>query len=718
MDSGLEKTIPPLTELARSEPDLLFALAAIGRTLEAEFQPRAFLDDLSTAVGPFIPHDRLGIGYLAEDRRTFSLFAEHGAPGFLPETDRYTTDLERPARFPVADSPLAEVFNGNVLCASDLVSDSRFVAYREQLKTAEIRSAIFVPLVVGSRVIGGLSAMSRVADAYGPAQVERIRSVGRLIGPFVETIALLHRERRRQHRVGRLKGVPQAIGGSLDLRENLATVGDAIRPAIDFDTMGVILFKPGDQEYVLFGTVGEPPVKGVESIPPTQFSCAARVMAGQPVLFQKASREFDPGWRGDRAMLAAGFESCLWVPLHFGDEVKGALLFGKHEPYWYDDVDVEVATVAAGQIVLGVQHQSLAEEQRRRAAIERRAQTLERSLKSVRSELLQRYDFDQILGRSPSLRETLTRAGQVARTEVTVLVTGESGTGKELVARAIHHASPRSDGPYVAVNCAALPDTLLESELFGHERGAFTGADRRKPGRFELAAGGTLFLDEIGELSAAVQVKLLRVIQEREYQRVGGTATIKADVRLIAATNRDLAAEVAAGRFRSDLFYRLSVFNVHLPPLRERGDDVLLLADHFIRSLGAHMGKSDLTLSRDACELLRQHPWPGNIRELQNAIERSLITSEGSLITAAHLAISPIPQPGTLQLPADSPPPAAAPPAPSGAAGSLQDLERAAILEALRRTNGHKSRAAALLGLTRFQLYTRLKRYDIDLTKF
>jgi len=717
MDSGLEKHFTPLTESAGLEPDLLLALAAIVRGLEAEFQPRVFLGGLSTALGPFVPHDRLSVGFLADDRRTFSVFAEHGAPGFLPGTNRYTADLERPARFPVADSPLDEVFNGNVLCATDLLADPRFVVYRDELKAAGIRSAISVPLLVGSRIIGALNAMSCVADVYGPVQVERMRSVGRLIGPFIETIAMLYRERRRQHRIGRLKGIPHALAASLDLREILATVGEAVRPAFDFDTMGVILFKPGGQEYELFGTVGDQPVPGVESIPTSQFSYAATLMAGRPVLFQEASKEFDPGWAGDRAMLTAGLESCLWVPLHFGDEVGGVLFLGNHGSYWYDDVDVEVATVVASHIVLGIQHQRLAEEQRRRAAIERRAKTLERSLKSARSELLQRYDFNQILGRSPILRETLTRAAQVARTEVTVLVTGESGTGKELVARAIHHASPRSDGPFVAVSCAALPDTLLESELFGHERGAFTGADRQKPGRFELAAGGTLFLDEIGELSAAVQVKLLRVIQEREYQRVGGTATLTADVRLIAATNRDLAAEVTTGRFRSDLFYRLSVFNVHLPPLRERGDDVLLLADHFIRSLGEKMGKGDLTLSRDACELLRRHPWPGNIRELQNAIERSLITSEGALITATHLAISPGSQPVASQ-PQAAPPPQAALSAPASAPGSLQELEREAILDALQRTHGHKSRAAALLGLSRFQLYTRLKRYNIDPTQF
>jgi transcriptional regulator with GAF, ATPase, and Fis domain len=296
----------------------------------------------------------------------------------------------------------------------------------------------------------------------------------------------------------------------------------------------------------------------------------------------------------------------------------------------------------------------------------------------------------------------------VARTETTVLITGESGTGKELVARAIHHASPRGDGPFVGVNCAALPDTLLEAELFGHERGAFTGADRQKPGRFELAAHGTLFLDEIGELSPAVQVKLLRVLQEREFQRLGGTATLKANVRVIAATNRDLAAEMTAGRFRSDLFYRLAVFNVHLPSLRERGDDVLLLADSFLRSLAAKMGKGDVTLSRDAREVLPRHSWPGNIRELQNAMERALITCEGTLVTAAHLAI-PVPS-------EQSSPPRSPEPVRPTTPMALDELERKAIIDALQRTHGHKARAAALLGLTRFQLYGRLKRYHIELS--
>ena len=689
------------------EADLFVCLAAVARALQAEFRPGTFLDNLSGALHPFVPHDHLGVGYLAPDGRTFSAFAEHGGPGLLPPTGCYTTDLQRAARFPVADSPLAAVFDGHALYVADLLADPGFVRQRDSIEAAGLRSAVIVPIMAGSRVIGELSAASRIAAAYDDVHVERLRTVGRMVGPFVDVIAQLHRERRRRHRMDRLSHITKMLGTTLDLREILAPVGEAVRPAIAFDAMGVIMLDPSTWKWAFFGTTGEPPVPGIERIPAAEFSFAGALMAGRPVLFDEAMKRLDSALAGDRAVLAAGLESCLWVPMHFGDAVGGTLFFGKHEPYCYDDVDVEVATVIGARIALGIQHQRLAEEQRRLASAERRARGLEQSLKSARRELHQRYGFDQMIGDSPLLHEALTRAAQVARTETTVLLTGESGTGKELVARAIHYASPRADGPFVAVNCAALPDTLLESELFGHERGAFTGADRQKPGRFELAAQGTLFLDEIGELPGPVQVKLLRVLQEREFERVGGTATLKADVRLIAATNRDLMTEMAAARFRTDLFYRLSVFNVHLPPLRERGDDVLLLADSFVRTLAPKMGRSDVTLSRDAVELLRRHPWPGNIRELQNAIERGLITCEGTLVTAAHLALS---LPSERMIPSKQPEPVR----PAASSVDLHELERRAIVDALERTHGHKARAAALLGLTRFQLYSRLKRYGIE----
>jgi two-component system response regulator AtoC len=418
-----------------------------------------------------------------------------------------------------------------------------------------------------------------------------------------------------------------------------------------------------------------------------------------------AEAELDFQRPGDRALCEYGARALLTVPLLICEHVEGVLCFAKRRPHWYDRADVEIATAIAAQLVVALQHQRLAEEQSHRARLEGHARQLEQRLVTLRQALDSQHGFDRILGQDPGFREALASAAKVAATDTTVLLTGESGTGKELVARAIHHSSPRADGPYVAINCAALPDTLVDSELFGHERGAFTGADKMKPGRFELAAGGTLFLDEVGELPPTVQAKLLRVLQEHEFQRVGGTATLKADVRLIAATNRDLERAVEAGTFREDLFYRLNVFRVHLPTLRERGDDVVLLAHHFIREIGARLGRGEPALSRDAEDLLRSHPWPGNTRELENAIERALILAEGDLLMADHFGIGGT---GESRRGATNDQPAE-----NSAPESLASLERRAILAALAYAKGNKTHAAARLGITRTQLRTRLNRFGL-----
>ena len=397
------------------------------------------------------------------------------------------------------------------------------------------------------------------------------------------------------------------------------------------------------------------------------------------------------------------------VPLIFGERVGGVLGFAKRQPHWFDEGDVEVAAGIAVHVVVAIQHQRLAEEQRRLTAVEGRARQLEQRVARLRGALSDQYRFDRIIGEAPAFREALDQAARVAPAETTVLLTGESGTGKELVARAIHYASRRAEGPFVAVNCAALPETLIDSELFGHERGAFTGADKLKRGRFELAAGGTLFLDEIGELAHAVQAKLLRVIQERQYERVGGTATLSADVRLVTATNQDLEQAVVDGRFRDDLYYRLAVFRVHLPALRERTDDILMLADHFLGEFAGRMGRGESGLSPEARDLLVARHWPGNIRELQNAIERALILADGGLISAAHLGIA-APAP-TAAVSLSGP---AAVPSPPPVIQSLAEVEKQSVLEALRRAKGNKSRAAAALGLGRTQLYTLLRRFGLS----
>jgi transcriptional regulator with PAS, ATPase and Fis domain len=467
--------------------------------------------------------------------------------------------------------------------------------------------------------------------------------------------------------------------------------------------MGLRLLTDGGRSFERVGVIADAaPVHPVTATI-EDYSVAERISRGDVVLIRDAERELDPRRPGDRLMIQSGERSILCVPLLFGERVGGGLLFASGSVNWYDESDVEVGRGIAVALVLAIQHQRLAEQQQRLGAVEARAQKLERQVASLRSALDDRFGFDAIVGEAPPFIAAVEDARKVAATNTTVLLTGESGTGKEVLARAIHQASARAGGPFVAVNCAALPETLLESELFGHERGAFTGADRLRRGRFEQAAGGTLFLDEMGELAPAAQAKLLRVLQERKYERVGGTTTLEADVRLLAATNRDPERAVAEGRLREDLYYRLAVFRVHLPALRERGEDVLLLAEYFLRTLGGRMGKLAATLSGEARGLLLAHSWPGNIRELQNAVERALIVAKGELISAEHLGI---PRPRT------APSPAA--PAPETEAGArlatLAEQEKHMIAEALRRAKGNKSRAAAELGLSRTQLLRRVRR--------
>lgn len=331
----------------------------------------------------------------------------------------------------------------------------------------------------------------------------------------------------------------------------------------------------------------------------------------------------------------------------------------------------------------------------------------------LKEELAERRGAPRIVGENATLRQVLQHLHRAAATDATVLLEGESGTGKELFARALHALSPRADGPFVAINCAAIPDTLLETELFGHEKGAFTGASARKPGRFELAHRGTLFLDEIGDLPLALQAKILRALEERKFERVGGTQLLHVDVRVVAATNRNLKQRVAERQFREDLFFRLSVFPIQIPPLRERGDDMVTLARHFIDKFCREMTKKPLSLSSAALEELRAYAWPGNVRELQNCIERAVILCDDDAILPRHLNL-------TFRAPAG--PAATSPWDEIDLAGTLGDalrrvtgeVERRKIGQALKDANGNKQRAADLLLISYKTLLQKLKDYSIE----
>jgi DNA-binding NtrC family response regulator len=361
----------------------------------------------------------------------------------------------------------------------------------------------------------------------------------------------------------------------------------------------------------------------------------------------------------------------------------------------YATQDVPTARQIADYLAVAVAHEQLAAAERDRAEARGRAERVDARVRSVadRGEPLPAHG--RMIGRSDEWQRVLARTLRVAPTDTTVFLQGESGTGKEIVARFIHQASPRKDGPFLAINCAALPEQLLESELFGYERGAFTGAHQAKAGQIELASRGVLFLDEVSEMSLVAQAKFLRFLQEREFQRLGGTRTQKANVRVIAASNRDLRQAVERGAFREDLFYRLQVFDIQLPPLRERISDIPLLAAHFLLEFGEAMGRPPIRLGDDACEALLAHSWPGNIRELRNVLESAAILSDEGVIQRRHLSL----QPKT---------------APAASPHDLGALERQTIEKVLRQTDGNKSKTARRLGLTRTQLYVRLRRYGLE----
>jgi transcriptional regulator with GAF, ATPase, and Fis domain len=399
-----------------------------------------------------------------------------------------------------------------------------------------------------------------------------------------------------------------------------------------------------------------------------------------------------------KRIVAAGYRSLLSVRLSAQGQQFG-LHFWSKQVAAFSRHDAPVARRIAEHVALAVSHQQLSEAASRAAEAQARAERLEARVQSLSRELDARTGYAGAIGQSEAWRGVLKAASQVASTETTVLLTGESGTGKEVIARFIHRASQKSQGPFIAVNCAALPEQLLESELFGHERGAFTGAQHAKPGQIELASGGVLFLDEVGEMSPSAQAKLLRVLQEREFQRLGGTRPIRANVRIIAATNRELRRALTRGDFREDLYYRLHVFEIRLPPLRQRLDDILPLSEAFLAEIGRSFARPPAGMTREARQALLDHGWPGNVRELRNVLERAAIVCEGGLIVPEHLALT-----------ADELSPAPV----RGENTNVKAIERQLIEQVLRECQGNKSEAARRLGLTRKQLYVRLRQYDAE----
>ncbi len=503
---------------------------------------------------------------------------------------------------------------------------------------------------------------------------------------------------REAQRLSTLLDVSQALSGTLNLKGSLHRVLEilssqygAVRGVVSLvDAQGAVSVEASDG----IGDAGRPVRYRLGE------GITGRVVeSGKPIVVPRVSRE--PAFlhrAARRPELAHEELSFVCVPIVLNRRAVGALAIDlKFDPERTFNRSVKFLGIVASMIAQAVKIQRLIEEDKQRLLDENT---------HLRQELKERYDFSNLVGSSGPMRQIYEQVTQVARTNTTVLIRGESGTGKELIAHAIHYNSLRAKKPFVKVSCAALPESLIESELFGYEKGAFTGADGRKKGRFELAEGGTLFLDEIGDVNLATQVKLLRVLQQREFERVGGTDTVKANVRLIAATNKDLEKAIAAAEFREDLYYRLNVFAMFVPPLRERKADLLLLADHFLERFAREHRRPIKRISTPAIDMFTSYHWPGNVRELENTIERAVLMCDGEVIHGHHL-------PPSLQT--------------AEASGtvtrvSLKDAvgayEKDLLQDALKTTRGNCAKAARLLDTTERIVNYKVKIYGLDVKRF
>jgi formate hydrogenlyase transcriptional activator len=500
---------------------------------------------------------------------------------------------------------------------------------------------------------------------------------------------------RAEERWRVLLQVNNSLVTCLDRETLLTAIAGALNGVIPFDRAALILTDSAEGDLSVLRIAGAnplPPHIPRKTVWKLTGSRTARILETGCPMRTNDLRE-DERFTEHPALIDEGLLSALSVPLCAKGKVIGTLNVASREVGRYDESHSELLLAIADQVVLAIENMLAYEE------VASLKQRLEQENLYLQEECRADAPFADVVGESPAIRKVLAKIRMVAGTDSTVLVTGETGTGKELVVRAIHGLSVRKDKILVKVNCAALPSGVIESELFGHEKGAFTGALSRRVGRFELAHGGTLFLDEVGDLPSELQAKLLRVLQEGEFERVGGTQTLKVNVRLIAATNRDLARAVEEGRFRADLFYRLNVFPIAIPPLRERAEDIPRLVRHFAMIFASKMGKSIDSISEEATRKLTAYHWPGNVRELQNVIERAVILSNRGKIELDDQLTAPL---------AD---------APKKAAATLEEIERDHIRSVLERVGWRVSGergAARILGLKRTTLEGRMSKLRIS----
>ncbi|MBL8114037.1 MAG: sigma 54-interacting transcriptional regulator [Acidobacteria bacterium] len=699
---------------------LVNVLSSMSLAMAGALELRDVFSRVAESVRPLVPFDLMGILRCDGTDRVI-LYSVAGG-----RTLGYSgTEIPRcnfsPALWPTMERP-------SIIEDTEKVLDSSFCRDREVLESG-MRALLRAPLRLGSHVFGYLWFASRTPGAFSRQHELLIEPVANLVTLALEHERLASIEKERRRRFDALDALLPTLSLSLDVREVFEQLSVVSASVVKHDLMTLGLLSEDRKSVRIHAYTGEKRNDVPESfeLEPDDYDN----IDSEFLIMKDVEEELRHDSVKYRLFGLANVRSWLRVPLRREGQVVGGLSFLSRVPGTYVVEDVDLARRIADHVQLILSHQDLAEAARQKEKAQEEAARLERRVAALTQELETTSGHRRVIGHSRAWKSVLSQASKVAPTDTTVLLTGESGTGKEVVSRFLHRGSLRVNGPFIALNCAALPDQLLESELFGYEKGAFTGATAQKPGRIEQAAQGTLFLDEVGEMSPLVQAKLLRVLQEREVQRLGGTKVLKAEVRVIAATNRDLQSLIAKGLFREDLYYRLHVFEINLPPLRERPEDILPLAEAFLGEIGQDVGRPSAGISKEAREQILAYPWPGNVRELRNALERAVILCEGGLITAEHLPISiarheaataravagvaPAPS-GAVPAgaPQTAPPPNGNGSAMSSAPLDISTLEKSMVEEALVRAKNNKSKAAKLLGLTRAQLYSRLQKYGLS----
>jgi formate hydrogenlyase transcriptional activator len=600
----------------------------------------------------------------------------------------------------VEDSPSGWVWERQEpLIVANMEQEKRFPKAMDLLRGYDIKSLCIMPLTSAHRRLGAVGFGSQRVGAYGEAGVEFLQLVARQVAVAVDNTlnhqaaqALQHQLEQERDRLKLLLDLNNSVVSTLDLRQLFRAISASVRRVMECDYASVLLPEQDGKQLRVYArdfSAGGESWKE-EIVVPAGGRPASKVLAsGEPlVLDSQGLSQYGP----DLNLRSMGLKSVCFLPMISRDRVIGTLTLGRLHEGAFSQEDVDFLTQVANQISIGVEN-ALNYEQVTEAR-ERLAEERDYLKEEIRTD----HDFEAIIGQSPALKRILKQAELVAPTDSTVLILGETGTGKEILARAIHAISPKGERTFVSVNCAAIPMGLLESELFGHEKGAFTGAIAQKIGRFELAHQGTLFLDEVGDIPLELQPKLLRVLQEKEFERLGSNRTLHVDTRLVAATSRDLAQMVENREFRGDLYYRLNIFPILVPPLRERPEDIPLLVAHFTDKYARRMDKRISKIPAETMDALKRYHWPGNVRELQNFIERATILTPGMTLQAP---LSELRQAGREV---------------QRKARTLAETERDQIMRALRESQwvlGGPGGAAERLGLKRTTLFYKMRKLGI-----